>query len=94
MKVQCPSCDARYRIDLSKIPEIPEKGINITCPKCKAQVPIKIETGDQKEDRQDEIISCPDCGHVNISSDKCVSCGRMFSKEDKEKLTIGISKED
>jgi predicted Zn finger-like uncharacterized protein len=36
------------------------------------------------------IITCPACGHVNISVDKCAKCGLPFSADDKTKYTINI----
>ena len=94
MRVQCPNCEAVYQIDASKIPE---KGIHATCKKCKTRFHIVKEgPTTEKEGHHEEIIPCPKCGHVNISSvssDTCVSCGSAFSEEDKEKLTIKIGSE-
>ena len=95
MKVQCPGCNARYNLDTSKLPAVPEKGVTVTCPKCKKKFPLVIKPQDIKTDtgkaKQDIIIPCPDCGHVNISSPKCLGCGKMFTKEElaKFKITIG-----
>ena len=93
MKAQCPKCKAVYNIDDSKIPE---KGAHATCPKCKNRFPIKKdkEPQTQTEAYQEEIIPCPNCGHLNISSDSCASCGTVFSKEDKERLAITLDKGD
>jgi predicted Zn finger-like uncharacterized protein len=95
MRVQCSNCEAVYQIDDSKIPE---KGIHATCKKCKTRFHIiKKGATTQKEGPHEEIIPCPKCGHVNISSissDECVNCGGAFSEEDKEQLTIIIDKED
>ena len=91
MKIQCPQCKAVYNIEVSKLPEIPAKGAFATCQKCKNRIPIAPINGEsepQKEAHREEIIPCPNCGHVNISSDVCVSCGTAFSTEDKEKLKI------
>ncbi len=95
MKVQCPKCSAKYNLDTSKLPAIPEKGITVTCPKCKHKFPLLIKPQETKEDKskqkQDVLIPCPDCGHVNISSPKCLGCGKVFSKEELAKLKISIS---
>lgn len=91
MKVQCSNCKAVYQIDESKIPE---KGAYVTCSKCKTRFHIKKEPKAQKEEHKEEIIPCPNCGHVNISTDTCVSCGTVFSKDDKSKLSITIDKDD
>jgi predicted Zn finger-like uncharacterized protein len=94
MKVQCPGCNAKYNLDTSKIPVVPEKGITVTCPKCKQKFPLKVKPQESKEGtgekKQDMIIPCPDCGHVNISSPKCLGCGKVFTKEELEKLKISI----
>jgi len=94
MKIQCPNCKAVYQINDSKIPE---KGANATCPKCKTRFYIKKIQKEQeapKEGEKGEIIPCPNCGHLNISSDSCASCGAVFSNEDKEKLGIAIDLND
>ena len=91
MKAQCPKCKAVYNIDDSKIPE---KGAQATCAKCKTRFNIK--RGDKAADKTDEarepqlIITCPKCGHVNLTLDKCIQCGTVFSDEDREKLGIQI----
>ena len=72
MKIKCPNCDASYNIDISKIPVIPEGGITTTCKKCNGKIPIKMEDRPQREERRDQIIPCPECGHVNISTETCV----------------------
>jgi len=94
MKAKCPKCEEVFNLDLSKIPEIPTEGIYISCPKCKTQVRIKLKLKPKKEEPAgeplQEIIPCPDCGHVNISSKICISCGKVFSEEDLEKLSIAI----
>ena len=94
MKVKCPDCKANYNIDLTKIAEIPEKGIHITCPKCKGSILVKIATKPKEEEQQQTIIVCPKCSHVNISTDTCVSCGNTFTKEETETLSIAISEEE
>jgi predicted Zn finger-like uncharacterized protein len=87
MKAQCPNCKAVYNIDDSKIPE---KGAHVTCKKCQTRFPIKKSASVQTKKDQQVIITCPNCGHVNISSDKCSQCGNQFSNEDFEKLSIQI----
>lgn len=88
MKVQCPNCKAVYNIDDSKVPE---KGVKASCPKCKTRFTLKkltnVESGDEQ---QLTIITCPKCGHVNLTTDKCVQCGAIFSDEEKNKLGIKI----
>lgn len=94
MKVQCPGCSTGYNIDISKIPVVPEGGITVTCPKCKGKIPITLNAAPAKapadETVQNQIIPCPECGHVNIGSKTCVNCGKIFTKEELSKLTISI----
>jgi predicted Zn finger-like uncharacterized protein len=87
MKVQCPNCRAVYNIDDSKIPE---KGTHATCSKCKTRFEIKKKFQEQGGEVSQTIITCPNCGHVNISSNKCSQCGNVFSEEDMSKLSIKI----
>jgi len=92
MKVQCPNCKSVYNIDISKIPVIPEGGITTTCPKCKGKIPINLDAAEPpKKQPKDQIIPCPECGHVNISTDICAGCGKVFSKEEIAKLVIPIT---
>lgn len=95
MKVQCPNCKANYQIDLSKIPVIPEGGVTTTCPKCKGKIPIKFdsEPSEETEDAPVQILACPDCGHINISTTTCTLCGKVFTKEEIEKSIITLSGE-
>jgi ribosomal protein L32 len=101
MKIKCPGCNTIYNIDISKIPVIPEGGITTTCKKCKAKIPIDLESGSEtqvlskkqvvfKKRNAQQIIPCPQCGHINISTDICTGCGKVFSKEEIEKLEIPI----
>jgi len=90
MKAQCPNCKALYNIDDSKIPE---KGAHVTCSKCQTRFEVKKTAPVQpvhKDTAIQEIITCPSCGHVNLSTDKCTQCGYIFSAEDKAMLLIKI----
>ena len=95
MKIQCPKCHAGYNIDITKLPAIPEGGITVNCPKCKSKIPVSLsgQVQPQKAEKEKEpskIITCPKCGHVNIDSKTCVSCGKVFTEEELDKLTISI----
>ena len=92
--IQCPACKTKFKVDISKIPEIPPHGIHTTCPKCKAQIPIKVENKPQSSKKEELIIPCPHCGHVNISTKTCVSCGSVFTDEEHSKLSIHIKIDD
>jgi predicted Zn finger-like uncharacterized protein len=92
MKVQCPQCGASYQIEDSRIPE---KGALATCKKCKNRFQVKrgapqAESPTKVETSEDLLIPCPDCGHWNISSDKCESCGRAFTSEEKGTLATKL----
>ena len=90
MKVKCPDCKTEYNIDISKIPVIPEGGITTICPKCKGKISVNPYEEPQTKERHDKLIPCPECGYVNISTKICISCGRVFSKEEIKKLEIPI----
>ena len=101
MKIQCPKCKAGYNIDVSKLPAVPEGGISVTCPKCKNKIPVSLSgqappqpqaQSQQKEkgSEQSSIIPCPECGHVNVAAKTCVSCGKVFTKEELNSLSISI----
>ncbi|MBW1701181.1 MAG: hypothetical protein JRJ50_03500 [Deltaproteobacteria bacterium] len=62
--------------------KIPEKGAYAICPKCKTRFYIKKEPKAKKGEHQEEIIPCPNCGHLNISSDNCISCGKVLSRDE------------
>ncbi len=92
MKLQCPECEAHYSLDLSKIQAVTEKGITVTCPKCKHKFPLHLVQEEKKinDVQNEEIIPCPACGHVNISSKKCVGCGKVFAEEELKKIRIPL----
>ena len=91
MKIKCPKCEAVYEISESKIPE---KGANVTCKKCQNRFTVKREEKREEKIQEGEtkqvIITCPDCGRVNISKKSCVGCGRAFSEEEISELKIEI----
>jgi len=101
MKIQCPKCKAGYNIDVSKLPAVPEGGISVTCPKCKNKIPVSLSGQAQpqsqpkaqqsaKGSESGSIIPCPECGHVNVAAKTCVSCGKVFTKEELDSLSISI----
>jgi predicted Zn finger-like uncharacterized protein len=95
MKVYCPECKTKYSLDTDKLPPASDKGIKVTCPKCKHKFPLTLdhsETAEQNKNTVQEIlIPCPSCGHISISQKKCPGCGKIFTREDVEKLKITIS---
>ena len=93
MKLQCPECKAHYNLDASKIPAVTEKGITVTCPKCKHRFPLQVKSVENTENISQEesiIIPCPACSHVNISLNKCAGCGKVFTEDEIEKYKITI----
>ena len=94
MKLQCPECKTHYNLDVSKIPTVTEKEITVTCPKCKHKFPLQIKPEEDLEktpQKEEIIIPCPSCSHVNISTNKCAGCGKVFTEDEigKLKITIG-----
>jgi predicted Zn finger-like uncharacterized protein len=91
MKVQCPSCKTLYNIDDAKIPD---KGANVTCAKCKTRFEVRKTPNPQPAHsaapKQDKIIICPSCQHINLTMDKCVQCGYAFTLADKDQQAIKI----
>jgi len=99
MKAQCPNCDAVYQIDDSKIPD---KGASVKCKKCETRFQIKKEGQPQPKAEKPnaalagsgespaEIITCPECGRVNIGIEKCSGCGKTFTDNEKQELAIKI----
>lgn len=90
MKLQCPGCKANYNLDISKIPAVTEKGITVTCPKCKHKFPLHIKPEDSSKNGKEIIIPCPACGHVNLSTQKCAGCGKIFTENELAKLKITV----
>ena len=81
MRARCPSCEAAYRVDDSKIPDA---GIYARCPKCQTRIFLKKEDSLQLENpienpSQDHIV-CPKCGHEQPESESCVKCGIIYAK--------------
>jgi predicted Zn finger-like uncharacterized protein len=95
MILHCPECKAKYNLDTDKIPAASNKGITVTCPKCKHKFPLELEPRKPEEVKnntsQEVIVPCPSCGHISISLKKCSGCGKVFTREDVEKLKITIN---
>jgi predicted Zn finger-like uncharacterized protein len=87
MKAQCPNCKAMFNIDDAKIPE---KGARATCSKCQTRFEITRPMPVKSDPALQTLITCTACGHVNLSLDKCVQCGYIFSEEDKQKHSLKI----
>lgn len=104
MKAKCPECGAVYNVDETKLPEKgayancakcktrfhikkPEPFHNsVGSDPASDPEPIHNSAGDGKA----KIIICPNCDHVNISTESCAACGMIFSKEEQEELSITV----
>ncbi|NLA75854.1 MAG: hypothetical protein GX846_10365 [Deltaproteobacteria bacterium] len=93
MKLHCPECKSKYSLDTSKIPVASDKGITETCPKCKHKFPLTPDpekAGTEENIKQEILVPCPSSGHISISQTKCPGCGKVFTREDMERLKITI----
>lgn len=79
MKATCPSCQAVFTINDSKIPE---KGCNARCPKCQNRFFLQKEKKQPIEKKTVPVkkITCPKCGFSQPKSETCMECGIVFSK--------------
>jgi predicted Zn finger-like uncharacterized protein len=80
MKAECPNCHATYQVAESKIPP---NGAYATCAKCRTRFHITSPKAQNGESKQEDIVVCPKCGHVNTTPGvctSCTSCGVVFSK--------------
>jgi len=89
MIVQCEQCNAKYRLDESRIPQEKAK---VKCSRCQhiffvakessshrePANPLSIEET-PKESTQDSL-QCPNCGFQQPPSQDCIKCGIIFSK--------------
>jgi predicted Zn finger-like uncharacterized protein len=89
MIVQCEQCNAKYRLDESRIPQEKAK---VKCSRCQhiffvakessshrePPSPLSIEET-PKESTQD-LFQCPNCGFQQPPSQDCIKCGIIFSK--------------
>lgn len=83
MNISCPKCNFSRTVDPATVPERP---VRVNCPKCgesfmfdKAR-PRGAATGQQVERSAPEQISCPACGLVQDSSDRCRGCGVIYAQ--------------
>ncbi|MBN2103726.1 zinc-ribbon domain-containing protein [bacterium] len=68
VRIQCPKCKTRYRIDRSKIPP---QGATIRCKKCDTKLLLR-----RKPEKRPEIPGqCPKCGFHQKQGEFCYKCG-------------------
>jgi predicted Zn finger-like uncharacterized protein len=77
MKATCPSCQAVFTINDSKIPE---KGCHARCPKCQNRFFLQKEPPVKNKTAPIKKITCPKCGFSQPKSETCLECGIVFAK--------------
>ncbi len=83
MEIICPYCNFSKTVDPAKVPDRPVK---VSCPKCSQgfnfdkSARSANSTGTTTETARPEQISCPVCGLMQEKSDRCKSCGVIYSK--------------
>jgi len=80
IRIQCPRCKARYRIDRSKVPQ---QGITLRCKKCQTKLILKTQPKKQAlaPDR------CPKCGFQQKQGEFCYKCGARIRNTYHSKVT-------
>lgn len=76
MKITCSRCDARYKIDDSKI----AGRQHVTCPKCRNRIELPPHKTAAGRGTIPSTITCPKCSFQQPRSETCVSCGIVFAK--------------
>jgi predicted Zn finger-like uncharacterized protein len=77
MKVQCPECSVRYKVDEKKLPT---KGAYVRCLKCQYKFFIKKE---EPAVAVGKTIECPRCKLPQKGIDECEYCGLVFDEKTK-----------
>ena len=84
----CKKCQARFRISKQETPAA--SAVEATAEAVAEATAGVVAEAVSEEAPKDTIISCPYCSHVNISTEKCAGCGKIFSEEEKTELTVHI----
>lgn len=83
MEVICPYCNFSKTVDPAKVPDRPVK---VSCPKCSQGFSFDKSTlsanatGTTTPTARPEHLSCPVCGLMQEKSDRCKSCGVIYTK--------------
>ncbi len=83
MEIICPYCNFSKTVDPAKVPDRPVK---VSCPNCSQGFNFDKSAlsanprGATSESARPEQISCPVCGLMQEKSDRCKSCGVIYSK--------------
>jgi len=75
LRIQCPKCESRYRIDRAKIPP---QGASVHCKKCGTKIILKRkpETSAGKPAPSPAATdTCPKCGFHQEQGEFCYQCG-------------------
>lgn len=73
LRIRCPKCGSRYRIDRSKIPP---QGAAIRCKNCKTRLVLKKKSGEPAA----AADHCPKCGFKQKEGEFCYKCGTRIRK--------------
>jgi predicted Zn finger-like uncharacterized protein len=83
MNITCPKCNFSKTLDPAKIPDSP---VRVHCPKCGDSFTFdkgpkqSHPSAREKEELAPEQVSCPACGLIQTSSDRCSGCGVIYTK--------------
>ncbi len=76
MKIQCPNCKTKYKIDDARIPD---KGVHSRCKKCQTKFFVKKEAKPSEKKQDIKWVECPSCGLTQAPSQACKYCDAPIS---------------
>ena len=71
LRIQCPECGSRYKVERAKVPEA---GATAQCRKCSAKLLLINDTA-EKPVQVPETDHCPKCGFLQKEGEFCYQCG-------------------
>lgn len=75
LRIQCPKCEKRYRVDRNAIPP---QGVTIRCRQCNTQMLLRRKPQEVTPPQQKQILpveKCPKCGFDQKQGEFCYRCG-------------------